>query len=113
MEAKAIARYIRHSPDKMRKVSNGIYENHAGNISDALSILKLQTTRAARVLEKVMKSALANALKKNMDSKKIRIKFIEISEGPGLKRMRPLGMGRATIIKRRTSHVKIVLTDEK
>lgn len=113
MEAKAILKYARYSPLKMRKIVNGIKKNYSYNVSDALAVLKLDPTKGARMLEKLLNSAIANAIQKDMEDNNLRIKELKVDEGPGIKRMKPLSMGRAAVIKRRTSHITVVLTDEK
>ena len=112
MEAKAILKHVRYSPLKMRKIVNGIRENYSYNVSDALAVLKLDPTKGARILEKLLNSAISNAIQKNMKDENLRIKELKVDEGPALKRLKPLSRGSATIIKRRTSHITVVLTDE-
>lgn len=113
MESRAILRHVRYSPLKMRRIVNGIKRNYSYNVSDALAVLKLDPTKGARILEKILNSAIANAIQKDMKDDSLRIKELKVDEGPGIKRMKPLSMGRAAIIKRRTSHITVVLTDEK
>ena len=112
MEAKAILRYARYSPEKMRSVVRGIRKKYSYSVADAISVLKFKPSKGARLLEKVINSAIANAINKDMNGEALKIKTISVDEGPPLKRMKPLAMGRATIIKKRTSHITVVLTDE-
>ncbi|MCK4643966.1 50S ribosomal protein L22 [bacterium] len=113
METSAKLRYARYSPLKMRKIARGIKKEYGYSVVDAINVLQLEPSKGAKLLSKLIKSALANAIQKNMKEEDLRIKTISVDEGPGLKRMKPLSMGRATIIKRRTSHVEVVLTDGK
>ena len=112
MEVQAILRYVRYSPLKMRKISKGIKENYSYSVSDAINVLKLNPSKGAKILEKLLSSALANAINKNAKEDNLTIKNISINEGPALKRLRPLSRGSATVIRKRTSHIKVVLTDE-
>jgi large subunit ribosomal protein L22 len=110
MEAKAVARYVRTSPRKARQVADSIRGKGAG---DALNVLALTPRKAARLIEKVLKSAVANAREKggrdNLDL--LTVQTIQIDEGPTLKRWLPRARGRATPIRKRTSHISIVLQD--
>ncbi len=113
MEAVAKARYIRISPFKVRQVVPLI---KAKNVEEALNILHFTPKRAARILEKVLRSAVANFYEKEEGAKvltsDIYIKNITVDGGPMLKRYRPMSMGRAGRIRRRTSHITIVLENK-
>ena len=110
MEAKAVARYVRTSPRKARQVADSIRGKGAG---DALNVLALTPRKAARLIEKVLKSAVANAREKggrdNLDL--LTVHAIQVDPGPTLKRWLPRARGRATPIRKRTSHISIVLQD--
>lgn len=109
MEAKAIARTVRIAPRKVRLVIDLI---RGKNVGDAFAILKLTEKRATTVVEKVLKSAIANAEHNfNMDTDNLYIKEAYVNEGPTLKRMRPRGRGRAGLIRKRTSHITIVVAE--
>jgi len=110
MEVKAIAKYIRVSPQKVRLVANGI---KGKKVEEALNLLKFTPKRSARIIFKVLRSAVANAEQNpGIDVDTLYIKGIFVDQGPTLKRFRPRAMGRATRILKRSSHVKVVL-DEK
>ncbi|AMA74421.1 MULTISPECIES: 50S ribosomal protein L22 [Aneurinibacillus] len=111
MEAKAVARYVRIAPRKMRLVVDLIRGKEVG---EAIAILKHTPKAASPVIEKVLMSAVANAEHNlNMDSNNLVISKIFVDEGPTLKRFRPRAMGRASRINKRTSHVTVILSEKK
>ena len=65
--------------------------------------------KAARMVEKVLKSAIANAEQKNLDPEELVVKRAYVDEGPTMKRVKPRAMGRANIIRRRTCHITVVV----
>lgn len=79
----------------------------------ALSILENTNKRAARILLKILKSSLANAKVKKIDTEKLFVSDIRADGGPIMKRMMPRSMGRADRILKRTSHISLKLTDQK
>lgn len=108
MEAKAKARYIRISPRKARQVTDLI---RGKNVSEAANILKFTPNRASLIISKVLKSALANA-KQSADLKeeeKLLVTEVFVDQGPTLKRFRPRAMGRASSIRKKTSHITLVV----
>jgi len=108
----AVARYIRMSPQKGRLVADLIRDRLAG---EALTILRFSDKKKiAAILDKVLRSAIANAQQKspNVDVDNLYISRIQINGGPMAKRIRPAPMGRAYRVQKRTSHVHIYL-DEK
>ena len=109
MEKKASAKYIRISPRKMRIVA----ENIKGlSVEKALHQLRFTPKKAAKLLLKVLNSALANAEQDpNVDVDTLYVKVVHINEGPTLKRWRARALGRATRILKRTSHVTIILDE--
>ena len=110
MEAKAIARYIRMSPQKVRLVADTV---RGKKVEEALATLEHTTKAAARVVSKVVKSAAANVehnLKAD-NAEEFRVAVITVDSGPMLKRFRPRAMGRAAKIWKRTSHITVVLRD--
>ncbi|MEA3361041.1 MAG: 50S ribosomal protein L22 [Thermodesulfobacteriota bacterium] len=110
MEAKAIAKYIRISPRKVRLLMRELKGKKA---EDALNSLTFAPQKGAPILRKLIKSAVSNASNKsNIDVDNLFIKQIYANEGPTLKRFRPRAMGRATRIRSRTSHLTVIL-DEK
>lgn len=113
MEARAIEKYIRMSPIKMRRVVALVKDK---NVEEALNILEYTPKRAARPLKKALQSAVANYFA-NDDAPKVTpgeifIKKITVDGGPVLRRFRPMSMGRAGRIRRRTSHLTVVIEDK-
>jgi large subunit ribosomal protein L22 len=111
MEATAIVRYVRQSPRKMRIVANMI---RGKSVDEALAILKLLPKRGARLIEKALSSAAANADDKSkgkVDVDALVVKAIQIDNGPIVKRWMPRSMGRANRIQKRTSHITVVVND--
>jgi len=111
MEARATARYIRGSPQKIRLVVDLI---RGKNVSEALTILRFTKKRASKNVEKVLKSAIANAEQKaeGTDVDSLVVSQAYVNDGPRMKRMRPAPMGRAYRIQRRMSHVSIHVSDK-
>ena len=107
-EAIAIVRNAKISPTKARQVINLI---RGKDVGVALAILQGLNKRAARIVEKLLKSAIANAELKDMDIDNLYIKEIKADKGLVLKRYTPRAYGRATPIKRRYSHIYIKLAE--
>jgi large subunit ribosomal protein L22 len=111
MQAKAVARTVRIAPRKVRLVVDLIRGKQVG---EAVAILNLTPKAASPIVEKVLKSALANAEHNyEMDVNSLVISQAFVDEGPTLKRFRPRAMGRASQINKRTSHITIVLSEKK
>jgi large subunit ribosomal protein L22 len=109
MEVKAKARFIRVAPRKARYVVDMVRGQKAG---EALDVLKFTPRKAARLVYKVVASAVANAEQRaDVDVDTLYIKTIFVDEGPTIKRWRPRAMGRATKILKRTSHITVVLDE--
>ena len=108
MISKATSRFIKLSPQKARLVVDLI---RGKNVNEALMTLKFTNKGATREIEKVVKSAVANASQKSehIDVDDLFIEQAFINEGPRLKRIRPAPMGRAYRYQRRTSHITIEL----
>jgi large subunit ribosomal protein L22 len=110
MESKAILRYARITPRKARRVIDLIRGKNAG---DALLFLRFMPYRAARFVEKLLKSAIANAeQKKAVDPESMRIVKALVDQGPTMKRVETRAMGRANVIRKRTCHITLVLSEE-
>jgi large subunit ribosomal protein L22 len=110
MEAKAIARYIRMSPRKARLVVDLI---RGKGVDEAKAILKYTNKRAVEPVVKVLESAAANAINNyDMLEDQLVIKAAYVDEGPALKRVLPRARGQAHIIKKRTSHITIVVGEK-
>ncbi|MBW2019428.1 MAG: 50S ribosomal protein L22 [Deltaproteobacteria bacterium] len=109
MEVKAIARYVRISPTKVRKVASAV---KGKPVEDALNVLGFMPQRSAKVLGKIIRSAVANADQKpEIDVDSLSIANVVVNQGPSLKRFRPRAMGRATRILKRTSHITVILAE--
>ena len=110
MEARAEARYIRVSPQKARLVVDSIRGRNAG---EALSILRNTNKRIAPAVEKVLRSAIANAqnLSTDVDVDKLVVSEAYVNEGPRSKRVRPAPMGRAYRIQRRSAHIAVAVAE--
>jgi large subunit ribosomal protein L22 len=111
MQAKAEARYIRISPQKARLVVDLIRGQRAG---EAITILKTTNKRIAPTVEKVLRSAIANAENRNndVDVDALIVTAAYVNEGPRQKRIRPAPMGRAYRYQRRTSHIVVAVGDK-
>jgi large subunit ribosomal protein L22 len=113
-QARAIQRTARQSPYKMRLVIDQI---RGKNVNEALALLTFSKKHAAKQIEKVLRSAVANAEHKareggeSLDVDTLFVKHAVVNEGPKLKRFTPAAMGRATPIQKRTSHVDIVVAE--
>ncbi len=109
MEAKAVSKYVRIAPRKMRIIA----ENIKGlSVEKAIIQLNFTPKKGAGILLKALNSALANAEQNSqIDVDTLYVKKIYIDEGPTAKRWRPRAMGRATRILKRTSHVTVVLDE--
>ena len=112
MEARAEARYIKVSAQKARLVIDMIRGQKAG---DAINILRAVNKRIAPSVEKVLRSAIANAENKSNDVDVDKLIVIEayVNEGPRMKRIRPAPMGRAYRYQRRMSHIVVSVGEKK
>jgi len=110
MEAKAILRYARITPRKARRVIDLIKDKNAG---DAILFLRFMPYRGARFVEKLLKSAMANAeQKKAVNPESMRIVKALVDQGPTMRRVETRAMGRANVIRKRTCHITLVLSEE-
>jgi large subunit ribosomal protein L22 len=108
MEVKAKLRFTRIGPRKARLVADLIRGKRS---EEALSILTFTPKAAARIIIKLLKSAIANADQKKIDVDRLYVKTIMVDQGPTMKRFMPRALGRATTIRKRTSHITIVLDE--
>ncbi len=109
MEVKAKLRYLRMSPRKVRYVVDQV---RGKNVSDAINLLTLGKRAACKPVKKLINSAVANAMETGqIDIDNLVIDKIFVDEGPTLKRYRPRAMGRATQIRKRTSHITVILKE--
>jgi len=108
MEARATQKFIRVSPQKARLVVDLI---RGKNVGDALSTLTYTKKRVTQAVEKVLRSAIANAEEKaeHVDVDRLVVAEAYVNDGPRSKRIRPAPMGRAYRYQRRTSHLTIVV----
>ncbi len=110
MEARAIARYVRMSPQKVRLVVDLV---RGKDLEEAEKILAFTRKAAAEPVAKLLKSARANAAQNSrIDEDILYLKEIYVDQGPSLKRWRARAQGRAAPIKKRTSHITIVLEEK-
>ena len=109
MEAKAVARYVRIPPQKVRLIMDEI---RGKQVEEALRSLTFSPLKGAHLLRKLINSAVANAeANKELDVDTLFIKKIFADQGPTMKRFRPRAMGRATRIRKRMSHLTVILDE--
>ena len=113
MKARAISRHIRQSPYKVRKTLDAIKGLDVGN---AINHLHFSSEKAAVIIEKTLRSAVSNLMQQNeelkLDAVVLKIKEAFVDGGPVMKRFRAASMGRASRLRRPTSHLTIVVSDE-
>jgi len=109
MEVRAIAKYVRVQPRKVRIIAD---EVRGKNAEHAAALLRYHTSKGARALRKVLISAMANAEENaNLSPETLKIAAITVDEGPRLKRMQARAMGRGNRILKKTSHITVVVED--
>jgi large subunit ribosomal protein L22 len=109
MEVKAKISFARMAPRKIRLVADLV---RGKDVNDAINILSFTNKKSAPMLKKLLKSAVANAdQKKTIDVDTLYVKHISVDQGPTLKRYMPRAMGRASEIKKKTSHVNLILEE--
>lgn len=109
METRAVARFVRISPRKVRLVMD---EVRGKKVEEALNMLSFAPQRGASVLKKLINSAVANAgQNSNTDVDSLYLKRLYADQGPALKRWRPRALGRATRILKKTSHLTVILDE--
>ena len=108
-EARAELKYARISARKVKIVADLV---RGKNVDEALAIMKFTPKASTEILEKLLKSAIANAENNHgMRHEKLYISVIYANQGPTLKRIRPAAKGSAVRIRKRTSHITIVLRE--
>jgi large subunit ribosomal protein L22 len=109
MEARAIARYVRIAPRKVRRVVDLVRGKY---VDEALAVLKFVPNRAAKQVGKVVASAAANA-ENNLgaDRELLKVALAFVDQGPTMKRLQPRAMGRAYRILKRSSHITVVVSE--
>jgi len=109
MEARAISKYVKGSAQKARLVIDQI---RGKGVEEALSILSLSPKSVSAKITKTVKSALANAENNmNLDVDRLYVKRAFVDSGPSMKRTRAKAMGRGSIIRKRSSHITIILDE--
>ena len=109
MEARAQARYVRVTPMKARRVIDLI---RGMNAADAQAVLKFAPQAASEPIGKVLDSAIANATNNHaMEAHSLVISGAYVDEGPTMKRIRPRAQGRAYRIRKRSSHITVIVSD--
>jgi len=113
MEARAVARYIRMSPRKVRQVVDLI---RGRSVEEAINLLHFTPKRASVPVEKLLRSAVANAMNKDeaskLDADDLFIREIMVDQGPTMRRYNPGPMGRANIIRKRSCHISVTVSDQ-
>ncbi|GGA53726.1 50S ribosomal protein L22 [Kroppenstedtia guangzhouensis] len=110
VKSKAVARYVRISPRKARLVIDLI---RGKSVDEALAILRFTPRAASPIIEKVLRSAIANAEHNyNMNPGELVVEKAMVDEGPTMKRFRPRAQGRAGRINKRTSHITVVVSEK-
>ena len=109
-QGKAVTKYIRISPLKVRGVANEI---RGKNVREALGILKFTPRKAASYLKKTLESAISNAENNsNLNKDALIVSEVYIDEGTTLKRFKPRSRGSADRILKRTSHITVIVTEK-
>lgn len=109
MEVKAVAKYIRMSPRKVRRV---VDEIRGKSVEEALHTLHFMPYAAGKVVEKLLSSAIANAEHNNkLNRKNLVVSKVFVDGGPTLKRFQPHAQGRAFSILKRTSHITVIVKE--
>ncbi|MEI6514446.1 MAG: 50S ribosomal protein L22 [bacterium] len=111
MEVKAVTKYVRLSPRKARDMARAI---QGLPVADAIKKVEFSERKAARQLEKTIRSAVANAENNaKLSADDLRVKEATIGEGPAMKRFWARSRGMVSRIRKRTSHITIILSDGK
>ena len=110
MEVRAVSKYVRISPRKVHKLIGAV---KGKPVENGIQILKFMPQKAAGILEKIVRSAVANADNNaDIDVDSLIIRNITADQGPSLKRWKARARGRGTRILKRTSHITVILAEE-
>jgi large subunit ribosomal protein L22 len=110
MEVKAVSRYVRISPQKVRMLVGSV---KGRRVEDGLNMLKFMPQKAAHIVEKIIRSAVANADQNmDIDIDSLVIRNIIADQGPTLKRFKARARGRGTRILKRTAHITVILAED-
>ncbi len=111
MEARGITRFVRLSPRKVRLVVDQI---RGKAVEDALNVLKFMPKRSAAIVAKTLRAAVANAEgTQSVDVDRLYVKRVTVGDGGMWKRFMPRAMGRATRIRKRLSHITVILDERR
>lgn len=111
MDVQAILKYVRIAPLKARDMARAI---QGKSVAEALKVVEFSERKAARQIEKTIRSAVANAENNaKLSADDLVVKRAIVSEGPSLKRFWARSRGMVSPVRKHTSHITIVLTDEK
>ena len=114
MESRAVSKYVKMSPRKLRRVA-GLIQGEP--VDKALNVLNFTHKAASKALFRTLKSAASNAIASEGSAKDkvedLVVKEVQIDVGPTWKRIRPASMGRAFMIRKRTSHISVVVAEKK
>lgn len=111
MNARSVAKFVRISPKKARPVANLVRDK---NVQDALDLLLQTQKRASQPLAKAIQSAQSNLEDQEPTARPNQTNIVDlrVDEGPTLKRWRPRAMGRATEIRKRSSHITVIVNND-
>jgi large subunit ribosomal protein L22 len=110
MEVKAVSKYVRISPQKVRILVGAV---KGRRVEDGLNMLKFMPQKAAYIVEKIIRSAVANADQhSNIDVDSLVIRNIIADQGPTLKRFKARARGRGTRILKKTAHITVILAED-
>jgi large subunit ribosomal protein L22 len=110
MESKAYLKYARVGAQKARLVADMV---RGKNVGEAVKVLTFLNKKTGLMIKKLIESAVANAeFKKTMDIDRLFVKSISVDQGPVLKRFRPRAQGRAFGVRKKTSHINVVLEEK-
>jgi large subunit ribosomal protein L22 len=110
IEVKAVSKYVRISPQKVRMMVSAV---KGKPVEDGLNILKFMPQKAANIVEKIIRSAVANADQNmDIDVDSLVIRNVIADQGPTLKRFRARARGRGTRILKKTAHITVILAED-
>ena len=110
MQARAQAKYVRMSPKKAQRVIKLI---RGKDVTEAMAVLRMLSHKASWVIAKVLKSAVAKAEHNyNLDPDRLYVAGAQVDQGPTLKRYTPRAMGRANLLRHRSSHVTVIVAEK-
>lgn len=109
MNVESTGKYMRVSPDKVRPLARGL---KGLPVNDALNLMRFNARKGAAMLRKVMAAAVADAVNNHQcDAERLRVERAVVTAGPSQRRFWPRARGSASPVRKRTSHIRVVLTD--